>query len=397
VDHPPLYLKRREDRRLRAGHPWIYSNEVDVERSPLGAFEPGQCAEVRAHEGWALGMAYVNPHTLIAARLYSRRPGEALDQDLLERRIGRALALRERLFDRPGYRLVFGESDELPGLVADRYGELLVVQIGTAGMERVRTQVLAALERVLRPSAIVLRNDLAGRALEGLPAEVQTVLGEPPQDWEIEENGGRFRFSPLHGQKTGWFWDQRLNRSRLPAYVRGARVLDVFSYDGAWGIQAARAGATGVTCVDASAEALARLQANAALNGVADRVQVLQGDAFERLKGLREAGERFGVVVVDPPAFIKRRKDLQAGVEAYQRLNRLALGVLERDGILISCSCSFRLERETLVDLLHRGARRLGRGLQVLEHGHQGPDHPLHPAMVETAYLKCVTARAYLD
>jgi 23S rRNA (cytosine1962-C5)-methyltransferase len=342
-------------------------------------------------------MAYVNPATLIAARLYSARPGVAFDRGLVEERLRRALALRERLYERPGYRLAFGESDGLPGLVVDRYGELLVAQVTTAGMERLGGAVVDALETVVGAAVVVLRNDAPSRALEGLPLGVETVRGDPPESWDLEENGARFRFSPLRGQKTGWFWDQRPNRRRLAAYCRGARVLDLFSYEGAWGVQAALAGATAVTCVDASADALDRLRVNAALNGVAGRVTALQGDAFERLKALREAGERFGVVVVDPPAFIKRRKDLEAGLEAYRRLNRLALAVLEPDGVLVSCSCSLRLERETLVDLLHQGARRQGRVLQVLEHGYQGPDHPMHPALPEGAYLKCVTVRVYED
>lgn len=397
MSHPVLFLKKREDRRLRTGHPWVYSNEVDVDRSPLAALEPGQQVEVRAQDGRALGMAYVNPRTLISARLYSRHVGEALDRNLIARRLGRALALRERLFDSPQYRLVHGEGDGLPGLVVDRYGALLVVQLGTAGMERMRDTVLEVLRDLSGVAAVVLRNDLPGRALEGLAQAVEVPIGEVPEWHELEENGCRFRFSPLRGQKTGWFWDQRLNRARLAAYVRGARVLDVFSYDGAWGVQAARAGASRVTCVDASADALERLGANASLNAVGDRIEALQGDAFDRLKDLREGGERFDVVVVDPPAFIKRVKDRQAGLEAYQRLNRLAMRVLAPDGVLVSCSCSFHLDRETLVDLLYRGARHADRGLQILEHGHQGPDHPVHPAVPETAYLKCVTVRVYRD
>lgn len=397
MSHPVLFLKKREDRRLRTGHPWVYSNEVDVDRSPLAAFEPGQQVEVRAQDGRALGMAYVNPRTLISARLYSRHVGEGLDSALIARRVARALALRERLFDSPQYRLVHGEGDGLPGLVVDRYGALLVVQLGTAGMERLRAEVLAVLRDLTGASVVVLRNDLPGRALEGLTQTVEVPIGEAPEWHELEENGCRFRFSPLHGQKTGWFWDQRLNRARLAVYVRGARVLDVFSYDGAWGVQAALAGASRVTCVDASADALERLAGNAALNAAGDRIEAVQGDAFDRLKALREAGGRFDVVVVDPPAFIKRVKDREAGLEAYQRLNRLAMRVLAPDGVLISCSCSFHLDRETLVDLLYRAARHVDRGLQVLEHGHQGPDHPVHPAIPETAYLKCVTVRVYRD
>ena len=397
MSFPALFLKRREDRRLRAGHPWVYSNEVDVQRSPLAVFEPGQQAEVRANDGHLLGMAYVNPRTLISARVYSRRAGEALDRALLARRVARALALRERLFESPQYRLVHGEGDGLPGLVADRYGDVLVAQLGTAGMDRLRADVVAVLAELTRARAVVLRNDAPGRAIEGLEQSVEVPVGQAPEWHTIEENGARFRISPLHGQKTGWFWDQRQNRARLAAYVRGARVLDLFSYDGAWGVQAARAGASRVTCVDASAQALQRLAENAALNGVAERVEALQGDAFDRLKDLREAGERYDVVVVDPPAFIKRVKDREAGLEAYQRLNRLALRVLAPDAVLVSCSCSYHLDRETLVDLLYRAARHADRNLQILEHGHQGPDHPIHPAVPETAYLKCVTVRAYRE
>jgi 23S rRNA (cytosine1962-C5)-methyltransferase len=393
MDARTLYLRKHEDRRLRAGHPWVYSNEVDVARSPLTAFEPGEAVEVRGSDGRSLGMAYVNPASLISARLYSRRAGAPFDGALVRRRLERALALRDLMYPRPEYRLVFGESDALPGLVVDRFGGLLVVQMGTAGVERIRDDVLAVLQGVLRPEAVVLRNDLPSRGLEGLPEAVETVLGEPTQRWGIEEHGARFWVSPLRGQKTGWFWDQRPNRARLGTYVRGRRVLDLYSYAGAWAVQAARAGAAEVLCIDASAEALEQLVANAALNGVEDRVRAVRGDAFERLRELRDAGERFDVVVVDPPAFIKRRKDYESGLEAYRRVNELAVRVLGADGILLSSSCSYRLSRETLVELLYGIARHHDRALQILEHGHQGPDHPIHPAMPETAYLKCVVAR----
>ena len=392
---PVLFLKKHEERRIRSGHPWVYSNEVDVERSPLPAFQAGDVVEVRAHNGKPLGSAYVNPATLISARLFSRRGDQALSRGFLERRVRQALSLRKRLFAQPYYRLVFGESDGLPGLVVDRYRELLVVQIATAGMERVRGEILDVLQAVLKPSIVVLRNDLSARSLEGLDTAVQTPVGEAPGAWELEENGARFRFPPLHGQKTGWFWDHRLNRSRLGPYVKQARVLDLFSYLGAWGVQAALRGAREVLCVDASAAALEQALANAALNDVAGRVAAMEGDAFQVLKDLHGSGERFDVVVTDPPAFIKRKKDLRTGTEAYQRLNRLAMGVLARDGILISSSCSYRLSGETLVNLLWSGARHNDRNLQILEQGRQAPDHPIHPALPETGYLKTITARVY--
>ncbi|HEX5870679.1 MAG TPA: class I SAM-dependent rRNA methyltransferase [Longimicrobium sp.] len=388
---PPLRLRKNEDRRLRAGHLWVFSNEVDVSATPLTAFEPGAMAEVQDARGAPLGTAYVNPRSLIAARLVSRQRHRTLDGDLLRRRIARALALRDALFDRPFYRLVYGEGDGLPGLVVDRFGSVLVAQVTTAGMERVVAEVLEALREIVGPTGILLRNDTSGRALEGLESYVQPY-GDVPDVLEIEENGVRFE-APVSGQKTGWFYDHRMNRARMAAYARGRRVLDVFSYVGGWGVQAAAAGAREVTCVDASAPALEFAARSAELNGVADRVLTRRADAFDALMRLGADGERFGMVVLDPPAFIKRKKDAKAGEEAYRRANQLAMELLEPDGILVSASCSYHMPREGLQDAMLRASRRLGRDLQVLEEGHQGPDHPVHPAIPETAYLKSFIAR----
>ena len=388
----PLRLKKQEDRRLRAGHLWVYSNEVDSAATPLGQYTPGQPVVIEAHNGKPLGSGYVNPHSLICARLVSRDPARHLDRSLLVHRLNVALALRERLFARPFYRLVYGEADGLPGLVVDRYGDLLVVQCTTAGMERVRDAVLEALDKVLRPRAVLLRNDGASRELEGLERYVEAV-GELPESVALEEHGVRFQVPLQGGQKTGWFFDQRPNRARLADYVQGRRVLDVFSYVGAWGVQAAVRGAREVICVDASQPALELAQAAARDNGVAERFDVLPGDAFEVLRGLREARERFDVVIVDPPAFIKRRKDSKAGEQAYHRINQLAMQLLERDGILVSASCSHHLSMDGLQKILLQSARHLDRDLQLLERGHQGPDHPVHPAIPETEYLKALFCR----
>lgn len=389
---PPLRLRKNEDRRLRAGHLWVFSNEVDVRETPLTAFEPGQMAEVQDARGAPLGSAYVNPHSLIAARLVSRQRGRVLDGDLLRRRLSRALALREMLFPRPFYRLVFGEGDALPGLVVDRFDRWLVAQVTTAGMERVTGEIVDALRELTGAAGILLRNDSSARALEGLDAHVRTAFGEVPETLPVEENGVRFEVAAT-GQKTGWFYDHRMNRARMAAYAPGRRVLDVFSYAGGWGVQAAAAGAAEVVCVDASAPALEAAAASAALNGVEDRVRALRGDAFDVLGRLGADGEKFGMVVLDPPAFVKRKKDLKAGLEAYRRANQLAMELLEPDGILVSASCSYHLDRAALQDSLLRAGRRLGREVQLLEEGHQGPDHPVHPAIPETAYLKCFVAR----
>ena len=389
---PPLRLRKNEDRRLRAGHLWVFSNEVDVHHTPLTAFAPGDPVELQDARGAPLGVGYVNPRSLIAARLVSRDREARVDRALLRGRLARALALREMLFDRPFYRLAFGESDGVPGLVVDRFGEVLVAQITTAGMERVKGEVVDALRDLLSPAGILFRNDSSGRALEGLESYVETAHGEVPEVVALEENGVRFE-APMAGQKTGWFYDHRMNRARMAAYVRGRRVLDVFSYVGGWGVQAAAAGASSVLCVDASAPALEQAKRNAGLNGAADRVETRRGDAFDVLRALAADGEKFDVVVLDPPAFVKRKKDQKAGEEAYQRVNTLAMEVLRQDGILVSASCSYHLPREALQDAMLRAARRQGRSLQILEQGHQGPDHPVHPAIPETAYLKAFVGR----
>jgi 23S rRNA (cytosine1962-C5)-methyltransferase len=393
ADFAPLRLRKDEDRRLRTGHLWVYSNEVDVVATPLRNFEPGQPVAIQSSNGKVIGTGYINPNVLLCARLVSRDPDHPLSPSLLVHRLNVALSLRERLYDRPFYRLVYGEGDGLPGLIVDRYGELCVVQIATAGMDRVKDDILAALHKVLKPAAVLWRNDGPIRELEGLERYVDDAAGVVPDLVEIAEGGLRFQIAPKTGQKTGWFYDQRDNRARLDRYVAGRRVLDVFSYAGAWGIRAAAHGAHEVVCVDSSAAALEQATVNAALNAVSDRVQVRQGDVFEALKSLREARERFDVVIVDPPAFIKRRKDFKEGALAYRRINEMAMQVLERDGLLVSCSCSQLLPREGLVQALLQGSRHLDRSLTLLEQGQQGPDHPVHPAIPETDYLKAMFAR----
>ena len=388
-----MRLKKNEDRRIRAGHVWIFSNEVDVAATPLDGFEAGQLADFQDSTGKSLGNGYVNPHSLICGRLVSRDPGYVLGKSLLVHRLNVALSLRQRLFTKPFYRLAYSEGDGLPGLIVDRYGDTLVIQINTAGMERVKDEILTALQEVLRPTRIVLRNDSSGRALEGLDDYVETVLGDVVDLVFLEENGARFEAPILSGQKTGWFYDHRLNRARMQHYVGDKRVLDVFSYIGGWGVQAAMAGATEVLCVDSSDTALAQLAHNASLNQVTSLIRTQAGDAFEVLKGLRTERERFDVVILDPPAFIKRKKDFHAGQTAYQRLNQAAMQLLSKDGILISASCSYHLTRENLKQTLLQTSRHVDRQLLVLEQGHQGPDHPLLPAVAETEYLKSFICR----
>jgi 23S rRNA (cytosine1962-C5)-methyltransferase len=308
----------------------------------------------------------------------------------LEQRIERALALRDRLYDKPHYRLIYGESDGLPGLVVDRFGDLLVVQSNTAGMDQLEGVLIEALKKVLNPQTIVVRNTSSLRALEGLSERVEVVYGELAETPLVEENGAHFAIDPLEGQKTGWFFDHRDNRARLAPWCKGRKVLDLFAYTGAWGLPAALAGAASVDAVDASESALSLLRENAARNGMADRFETHPSDVFEFLRKAREDRQHWDVVIVDPPAFIKRKKDGTKGVEAYRRLNQMALQVLSPGGLLVSASCSYHLPREGLKDLLRASSRHLDRHLVILAEGGQGADHPVHPAIPETDYLKAV-------
>ena len=390
---PSLRLKANADRRLRAGHLWVYSNEVDTAATPLSGFAAGDQAILEAAGGKPLGIVGVSPNNLICARLLSRDLKHSLDKSLLVHRIQVALSLRDRLFDQPCYRLIYGDSDLLPGLVVDRFHDHLVVQLASATMERNKDAVLEALVQVLKPRGVLWKNDSSARDAEGLERYVDTAFGVVPEWVSLEENGVKFEAPVLQGQKTGWFYDHRMNRARLAPYVKGKRVLDLFSYIGGWGVQAAAFGASEVFCVDASAFALDGVERNAALNGVAEKMTCVEGDAFEAMKELKNAEERFDVVITDPPAFIKRKKDIKNGEAAYRRLNETAMRLLNKDGILVSASCSMHLEEDNLQNILLGSARHLDRNIQLLERGSQGPDHPVHPAIPETRYIKSITCR----
>ncbi|MGH8462070.1 MAG: class I SAM-dependent rRNA methyltransferase [Stenotrophobium sp.] len=384
-----IKLKANEERRLRAGHLWIFSNEIDTSEG-FRAIESGSLCRVLDARGRALGVGYVNPHALMAVRLLTSNANASIDADWFSRRIQAALNLRQKIYPGPCYRLVYGEGDGLPGLVVDRYGDVLVVQIGTAGMEALKPVLTAALQAVIKPAGILFRNDVAMREAEGLQ-EYTEVIGTVPDTVEIDEGGVRFDIPVKTGQKTGWFYDQRDNRERLSRYVRGARVLDVFSYIGGWALRAAAFGALSVACVDSSASALEAATHNAKLNAV--ELEVIKGQALDTLKQLREQQRQFDVVIVDPPALIKRKKDADAGLEHYAALNRAALQLIAPGGTLVSCSCSHHLEAEQLQRVLLREARTTKRRLLILEQGGQGPDHPVHPAIPETRYLKTFYCR----
>lgn len=388
MSHPKIYLKKNEERRLRQGHLWIFSNEIDTKRSALGDYEAGELVNVLTADGKALGSAYINPHTLICARLLSRKTDLNCNVKFFKKRLGTALQLREQLFDKAYYRLVFGESDGLPGLVVDRFKEVLSVQITTAGIERHKEALLSALIDLFEPQAVILKNDNSQRALEGLSLDNEIAYGSLPDELIIEENGCRFKVDIQEGQKTGWFYDHRDSRNRLAALCPNRSVLDLFSYTGAWGIPAAVSGASEVTCVDASESALALASSNARLNNVSANMKFVHSDVFDFLKTARQERQHYDIIVLDPPALIKRKKDFKQGYEAYRRLNHLALQILSPGGILVSASCSHHLGRDALHEILRSSARHIDRHLIFFATGGQGPDHPVHPAIPETDYLK---------
>jgi 23S rRNA (cytosine1962-C5)-methyltransferase len=311
-----------------------------------------------------------------------------LGENFFKARISEALQLRERWFDKPYYRLVFAESDGLPGLVIDRFGTVLSVQITTAGMELHKQVIVDVLVKLLAPDAVLLKNDNSQRQLEALSLENELAYGQMPEQLIIEENQARFIINVADGQKTGWFYDHRANRAQFARSVSGLKVLDLFSYAGAWGIPAALAGAAEVTCVDSSDSALDLAAQSAALNGVADKMQFVRSDVFDFLKLQREQNIHYDAIVLDPPALIKRKKDFKAGYEAYRRLNQLAIQVLSNRGILVSASCSYHLSRENLHEILRSAGRHIDRHLVFVGSGGQGADHPILPALPESEYLK---------
>ncbi len=385
-----LYLKRDEDRRVKRGHPWIYSNELDVARSPIKTLTPGATVSVCDARGQPIGVGHVSPASLIAVRMLDRqRDQRTVDlDDIIGERIRRALAHRDRLYPEPFYRLVYGEGDGLPGLVVDRFGDACVVQTSTWGMERSLSAVLAHLDEVLAPATLIVKNDAGGRVAEGLPSGVEVIRGASSAT--VLESGGEFRVDLAGGQKTGWFYDQRDNRVRLRPGYAGARVLDLHSYVGGWGVVAAQAGADKVICVDASPAAVEAIEVNARHNGVADRIEAVRGDAVAVLESGRD---QFDIVVLDPPALVKRRKDLKAGRGLYRHLNGAALARVAPGGVLISSSCSSQIDADTLFADVRAAARHARRDIALIGRGGMPFDHPIHPLLPEMEYLKCLFLR----
>jgi 23S rRNA (cytosine1962-C5)-methyltransferase len=390
-----LKLKSGHDRRVKRGHPWVYSNEIDVAATSLKGVTPGAIVRVVDSGGELVGHGHASPANLIAVRLLSRDEpfggpvGEAIDDTLITRRLERALRWRDRLYTQPHYRWVYGEGDELPGLVVDRYGDACVVQTSTWGMEAALDRIVAAIDTLIAPATLVVKNTNSARVAEGLPAYVDVRRGNPQA--LVVEGDATFEVNLAEGQKTGWFFDQADNRSRFPQMYRGARVLDLYSYVGGWGVRAALRGASRVVCVDSSEAAVAATRANAIRNAVGETVTAVRADVTDFLK---DHAEEYDIVILDPPALVRRRKDLKSAAALYRHLNRTAIARLAPGGMLVTCSCSAQLDAETHLGIVRAGARQARRDLVVVGRGSMPPDHPIHPLITESEYLKCIFLRA---
>ncbi len=384
---PLVRLMAGRHKRVRTGHPWVYSNEIAMDAAAK-KLAPGALVRLEAGNGEPLGVAMFNPRTLIAARMLDRDPSASIDAGFLARKLAAALAVRERLYPGGYYRLVHAEADGFPGLIVDRYGDLCVVQANTAGFDRLMPELLEALDVTVKPASVVLRNDSGSRQLEGLADEVRLVKGTLDGLTEVFEYGAPYLADLREGQKTGWFYDQRDNRALVARLAAGARVLDAYAYIGGFGISCARAGARDIVILDRSALALDLAAQSAKRNNVEAVCNFTRAEVFPELERLGAAGERFDIVVVDPPAFVKSRKDLQAGVRGYRKLARLAAPLVTPGGFLFIASCSHNVDRPTFDEQIAHGLSDAMRTGRILYSGGAGLDHPVHPSLPESAYLK---------
>lgn len=384
---PRIILQAGHSRRLRAGHPWAFSNEIVMDAATK-ALPPGCLVTVVDAGGERLGVGSFNPHSLIGLRLLSRDPDCVVDAGLIASRLRAAASLRDTLIGTPHYRLIHAEADGLPGLIVDRYGDVLAIQANTAGMERLLPQILDAAQQVFAPRAVVLKNDSPVRKLEGLELYDRVAVGELSGPVELVENGARFLADLVEGQKTGWFYDQRDNRAAVAKLAQGRSVIDFYTYAGGFAVQAALAGASRVVAVDRSEGSLALAAGAAKLNQVA--VETVRADSFAEMERLAAAGESFGVVVSDPPAFVKSKKDLSAGAKGYRKMTRLAAALVEPGGFLLVASCSHHMPAQQFAEEVRHGLSQAGRSGRIIRVAGAGPDHPLHPHLPESAYLKAM-------
>lgn len=393
---PALRIDERSVRRLKLGYPWVFRSEV-INGRDAAALESGQLVDFVRDKGDFVARGFFNPKPQLVGRVLTWQAEPLEEKEFVSHRIETALRFRQKLYDKPFYRLVHAESDGLPGLIIDRYGDVLVCQVNTAGMESLWPHIEAALKTFIKPKAIVLKNDTPARELEGLEQYVRVAHGAMPAEGvTITENETPFHVDVLEGQKTGWFFDQRENRAWVASLAKGASMIDIFCHTGGFGITAGKAGANEVTFVDSSAPALEMVKKNAALNGIEKKCKMIEGKAFDVMEKLAASQKKYAVVSVDPPAFIKSRKDMAAGLRGYMKLAKLAEPLVQKNGFLYFASCSSHAGVNELADAVTEGMAKSGRSFQLVKVSGAAPDHPVHPLLPETAYLKGLTFR-FLD
>ena len=382
----PLRLKKGIEEQVRAGFPWVYADDI-IESSQLLTVPSGAVVAIENAKGQSIGLGYYNAKSQIACRVLTIGK-EQLGPELFRRRIKEAAQRRETMLGAPYYRLAHSESDFLPGLLIDRFAGYFVIQVGTAGMERLSALWLPVIEELFAPSAIILRNDIAVREREGLKQFVEVAYGDVPPLVEVHEHGTIYLADLIRGQKTGWFYDQRDNRKMMAELSVGKSVLDVYSHSGGFALRAAKAGASSVTLVDSSKLALELAAQAGALNGIADKLSYEQGDAFEMMQKLASEGRQFDVVIADPPAFVKHKKDMGAGLKGYEKVARLAASLVAPGGKLFVASCSHHALRPKFNQAVIKGAKDVGFPGKMLKQTGAAPDHPVHKLLPQGEYLK---------
>lgn len=389
-----IKLKKHQDIRVNSGHPWVYSNEIENDPK-LAKITPGGLVKVFSNHGKYIGTGYYNHHSLIALRILSRKEDEVIDEHFFIKKIKSAISLRSQFFGLNFYRLIHSEADGLPGLVIDQFDNLLVCQISTAGMELLTEVMLAALEKLFPNTTIVLRNDTPSRRFENLDNYVKVPLGEVASSNTLVENNLKFYFDPLAGQKTGWFYDQRENRQFIANLVSSfngdCNVLDCYCYSGGFGINAKRAGASSVTFVDSSGDAISQVKSNLELNSLEQNCQYLPGEVFEKLTDLLANGKKYQLVILDPPAFVKSKKDFFVGLKGYEKLTKMASNLVVEGGYLFLASCSHNIALADLIRASASGISKAEKSAKLIRSFGAGIDHPLHPFLPESEYLKSLT------
>jgi len=392
---PKLHIKKQHDIRVNAGSPWVYSNEI-ANFSELKSLAKGSLVEIHTPMRGALAVGYFNASHLISARILSYDLSEKINEEFFAKKIMAAKNLRKKFFDKPFYRLIHSEADGLPGLVVDCFGDVLSCQISTVGMQNLSEFLVAALKEIFPDCAIIFRNDIDARRQEGLELETKIIHGKINKTI-IEENGLKFALDVTEGQKTGWFFDQRENRNFIASIAKNSHMLDAFCYQGGFGLNALKGGAKSVTFIDSSESAIAAAKHNLALNFSATEqknCEFVEEKVFEALEKFAAEKKQFNLVVLDPPAFVKSKKDLAAGLRGYEKLVRLAAPLLKENAVLMLASCSHNVMLSDLIEAASHGLRKAlpaNRSAKLIRSFGASFDHPVHPMLKESEYLKSVT------